>query len=905
MGKGNKPQGRARRGQTARRKPLKRRVQPPGPSPKQSDIATAATAQKPSKTPAVQRSSKQVLQGTKRLLSTLVETAPAGIAVLDRAGAVILWNQSAERVFGWKAQEVLGQFPPEVPPERMSESLRVLADVLGGATFQGEVHRVRKDGTAVDVHMSGSPLRDGRGKIWGALGIFTDVTKQKRAEQALRESEERFRLLYEDAPLGYQSLDADGRFLEINRAWLDMLGYNREEVIGKWFGDFLSPESRELLRQRFPRFKERGYTQGAEFTMVRKDGSAVLVSLDGRAARNLDGSFMQSHCILYDISERKQAEQALRGSEERYRTLVTNTPAIICTHDLGGTLLSVNPAAAAALGYEPADLVGRNLRDILAPSVRHLLDGYLEHIQREPAQSGQMRVITRTGEERAWIYHNVLFAESGKAPYVIGGALDITERRRAEEARRESEERLQFVACAANDVVWDWDLTTNRVWWNDAIRTRFGYSAQETETDSSWWAERIHPDDRDRILSGGRRRETGDDFRMDEYRFRRAEGDFAYVLDRSYVVRDHLGTPVRVIGTMVDLTEHEQAEQALRESEAKYRTLFNRVNDAILIFEPESEVILEANEAACWFYGFARDELIGTSLKALTKDVGRGERQIHQILESGSCLNFATVHLDKQGRFIDILASCTAIEYGGKRAVLGINRDVTELRQTEKELRQLSSRLLQIQDQERRRIARELHDTTAQNLTALAMNLSLLLETPGSVGTGKLLADSLSLARLSLDEIRNVSYLLHPPLLDELGLAEALGIYTTGFSQRTGIQVNLQVRSEFPRLLAELETTVFRIVQESLSNIHRHSGSPTADIGVRLAGSSVVLEVRDQGCGMHAQRSDAGTGGAAELGVGITGMRERVAQLGGRLEIESEGRGVTVRAILPINQGES
>ena len=1029
MGKGNKPQGRARRGQTARRKPLKRRVQPPGPSPKQSDIATAATAQKPSKTPALQRFSKQALQGTKRLLSTLVETAPAGIVMVDRAGAVILWNQSAERVFGWKAQEVLGQFPPEVPPERMSESLRVLADVLGGATFQGEVHRVRKDGTAVDVHMSGSPLRDGRGKIWGALGIFTDVTKQKRAEQALRESEERFRLLYEEAPLGYQSLDADGRFLEINRAWLDMLGYSREEVIGKWFGDFLSPESRELLRQRFPRFKERGYTQGAEFTMVRKDGSAVLISLDGRAARDLDGGFKQSHCILHDIterkraedalresderfrgiienapfgyyrvgkdglwqcvnatwermhglsreqvvgksfeitqpkdsmeqareyieralageaitaefgrvradgtighhsfniqpvkrgkeilaiegfindiSERKQAEQALRGSEERYRTLVMNTPALICTHDLGGTLLSVNPAAAAALGYEPADLVGRNLRDILAPSVRHLLDGYLEHIQREPAQSGQMRVITRTGEERAWIYHNVLFAESGKAPYVIGGALDITERRRAEEARRESEERLQFVACAANDVVWDWDLTTNRVWWNDAIRTRFGYSAQETETDSSWWAERIHPDDRDRILSGGRRRETGDDFRMDEYRFRRAEGDFAYVLDRSYVVRDHLGTPVRVIGTMVDLTEHEQAEQALRESEAKYRTLFNRVNDAILIFEPESEVILEANEAACWFYGFARDELIGTSLKALTKDVGRGERQIHQILESGSCLNFATVHLDKQGRFIDILASCTAIEYGGKRAVLGINRDVTELRQTEKELRQLSSRLLQIQDQERRRIARELHDTTAQNLTALAMNLSLLLETPGSVGTGKLLADSLSLARLSLDEIRNVSYLLHPPLLDELGLAEALGIYTTGFSQRTGIQVNLQVRSEFPRLLAELETTVFRIVQESLSNIHRHSGSPTADIGVRLAGSSVVLEVRDQGCGMHAQRSDAGTGGAAELGVGITGMRERVAQLGGRLDIESEGRGVTVRAILPINQGES
>ncbi|MCX6616666.1 MAG: PAS domain-containing sensor histidine kinase [Acidobacteria bacterium] len=356
---------------------------------------------------------------------------------------------------------------------------------------------------------------------------------------------------------------------------------------------------------------------------------------------------------------------------------------------------------------------------------------------------------------------------------------------------------------------------------------------------------------------------------------------------------------------MVDLTEHKQAEQGLRESEAKYRTLFDRVNDAILIFEPEGEVILEANEAACQFYGFARDELIGTSLKALTKDVGRGERQIRQILESGSCLNFPTVHLDKQGRFIDVLASCTVIEYEGKRAVLSINRDVTELRQTEKKLRQLSGRLLRVQDQERRRIARELHDGTAQNLTALAMNLSLLVETPGKVDAPRLLADSLLLARRSLGEIRSVSYLLHPPLLDELGLAEALGIYTAGFSQRTGIQVNLQVRSEFPRLPAELETTVFRIVQESLSNIHHHSGSPTADISLRLADSSVLLEVRDQGCGMRVQRSNTGARGTAELGVGITGMRERARQLGGRLEIESEGRGVTVRAILPINQGES
>ncbi|HUT13191.1 MAG TPA: response regulator, partial [Thermoguttaceae bacterium] len=148
-----------------------------------------------------------------------------------------------------------------------------------------------------------------------------EMAERELVEAELRNNERRFRLLYEETPLGYQSLDAEGRFIEVNRAWLEMLGYRRDEVIGRSFGDFVAQHQVELFRQRFPRFKARGETLGAKFEMVRKDGSHVLVSIDGRVGRDEQGNFRQTHCVLHDVTEQIAAEEALRESEERFRSL--------------------------------------------------------------------------------------------------------------------------------------------------------------------------------------------------------------------------------------------------------------------------------------------------------------------------------------------------------------------------------------------------------------------------------------------------------------------------------------------------------------------------------------------------------------------------------------------------------
>jgi PAS domain S-box-containing protein len=230
--------------------------------------------------------------------------------------------------------------------------------------------------------------------------------------------------------------------------------------------------------------------------------------------------------------------------------------------------------------------------------------------------------------------------------------------------------------------------------------------------------------------------------------------------------------------------------------------------------------------------------------------------------------------------------------------------DRTERKRVEKALHQLSGRLLELQDDERRRISRELHDTTAQNLAVLSMNLCVLKESAKLLGQRprQAVADSLALTERCSQEIRTLSYLLHPPLLDELGLVSALRAYTTGFTQRTGVQVELKIEN-IGRLSGDIETTLFRIVQEALTNVHRHSGSPKAEIRIVRDPKEVRLQVSDEGKGVPPESLEIISEGG-NLGVGIAGMRERASQLGGQLKIASSDRGTTITAILPMGGKE-
>ncbi|HTU32276.1 MAG TPA: PAS domain S-box protein [Candidatus Acidoferrum sp.] len=347
------------------------------------------------------------------------------------------------------------------------------------------------------------------------------------------------------------------------------------------------------------------------------------------------------------------------------------------------------------------------------------------------------------------------------------------------------------------------------------------------------------------------------------------------------------------------------AERALTEHEERNRLVLSNIKDyAIFVLDPGGN-ITSWDSGAERVHAFTADQIVGRHFSGFYahEDVERRQPEIDlQIAATEDRVESEGWRLRADGsRFwANVILTSLRDEEGKLRGIICVTRDITDRKRSEEELRKLSTRLLSLQDQERRRIARELHDSEGQNLSLLLMSLSKLKRTCEKLDPDArtLLTESIEIANECLREVRTLSYLLHPPLLDEFGLISALQWYVEGFSERSGIGVSLDVPAALNRLPAEMETSLFRLVQEGLTNIHRHSGSETAEICLVCDHRELRLKIEDHGKGMTAAEI-SGTNGAAR-GVGLASMRERVRELGGNIEIASEAGRTQINVTLPM-----
>ena len=359
-----------------------------------------------------------------------------------------------------------------------------------------------------------------------------------------------------------------------------------------------------------------------------------------------------------------------------------------------------------------------------------------------------------------------------------------------------------------------------------------------------------------------------------------------------------------LLGISTDITALKKAEKALLASENKYSRLVEGAPDIIYSFSRKRGGI---------YYSARVEAILGYSVKQLLEHPLLWQNLIDPAAWDGIALavqKFTTGEpfdleyriKDSAGRWHWVRDRSIGRQQVGDDIIIeGIATDITDHKESEATLRILLLRLDCAEDAERRRIARELHDATGQKLAALGMTIGLLQDaTSAPAGkTEEMFVNCLTLVEQCAQEIRTHSYLLHPPLLDELGLVAAIRDYAAGYSKRSGVQVTLDAPPNLERLPAEVELAVFRCVQESLGNIHRHAGASTAHIHLACDVEQVIIEVSDQGRGMSPETIRAIEARSGLTGVGIAGMQERVRHLGGRLEIESIGQGTTVRAIIP------
>jgi PAS domain S-box-containing protein len=411
-----------------------------------------------------------------------------------------------------------------------------------------------------------------------------------------------------------------------------------------------------------------------------------------------EGWVRRSRVVAFvrDIGGRRRAADKLGEAETRYRALVEQVPGIIYVRDVAGSgrrspAVYTSPQIEAQTGYPPQAFIEdpELWIGLLHPDDRErvLAEDRRTDETGEPFRI-EYRQICRDGRV-VWVRDEAFLVrdEEGNPSYWQGIQLDITERKQAEEALRESEERYRLVAQATNEVIWDNDLTTGKQIWDGAIEAMFGYRPEEVGEYADWWEERIHPEDRERVVSGTEAVlvEDGGETWSDEYRFRRADGSYSTVADRASVVRDEKGEPVRMIGSMMDVTERRRAEEQVRASEAELRALFEAMSDVILVLDSEGRYLEIAPTNPSLLYKPSED-LIGKTLHEVFPREQADEffGCIRRALESRRAVNMEyRLRIGER----EVWFAGTVSPMLEDRVVF-VARDITEYKQAEEALRE-------------------------------------------------------------------------------------------------------------------------------------------------------------------------------------------------------------------------
>jgi len=472
--------------------------------------------------------------------------------------------------------------------------------------------------------------------------LVEEKTRELQAANTeLKQSEERFQLLFNRAPLGYQALDFDGRFIEVNQQWLDTLGYRRDEVIGKWFGDFLCSEYVEGFRKRFPIFKAQGFIH-SEFEMLAKNGNRLFIAFEGRIGYDAGGNFLQTHCILKDITEQRKAEAALKESEERYRYLFEYSGVGIGYYTTDGVVISYNQKALENIGGKLDDYVGKSVHILFQGDQAEIYFSRIKQaISSDDPQVYEDYIVINS--QTKW-FSSIFTRVSNEGGEIIGiqiASLDITQRKQAEETLHETEEmnRLLLDHLQVGIVVHNADSSIS--FCNSLAEQILGLSANQIQNklvaDKVW-----HFCDK-----------FGKPLMVDAYPFSLVykndkalvdyemgivfEGsrDIRWLLVNGFNIKDSEGNITKVLISFVDTTEKKAAEKALNESEERYKYLFENSGVGIGYYTPDG-VVISYNQVALKNMGGQIEDFAGKSISKIFPKA-EADKYLSRIKKAASC----------------------------------------------------------------------------------------------------------------------------------------------------------------------------------------------------------------------------------------------------------------------------
>ena len=780
--------------------------------------------------------------------------------------------------------------------------------------WEDEYRFLRQNGEYAYVHDKGYIIRNSEGKAIRMIGASQDITERKIAEIILQNSELRFRSLIEKGSEIIAMHDAHGKILYMSPSIETVLGYKAEERIkmsplASVHPDDL-PEIKTILSDLM--MKE-GATARAQWRHRHADGSWRW--MDGIATNLLHDPAVNAVVHNFrDITPQKEAEEKIKEERNLLRTLIDNMPDAIFVKDVQGRKLVSNPVDLAIMNMSSeAEVIGKTDLEIF-PGERGA-KGYENDMQvirsGRPSMRQEREILLPSGK-RMWILVSKmpLINEQGETLGLVGIGTDISHQKNIEAQLLLSNERFEYATKASFDAIWDWDLINNSLYWGEGFKKLFGYNVDNISADVYSWINHLHPDDIDRVTNGIKEvinsKETN---WTDEYYYLKANGEYAYVIDKGIVIRDENGKGVRMIGAMHDITVKKKEEEQLKLLES----VITHTTDSILITETdlidsEGPRIVYVNDSFTAMTGYSREEVIGKTPRILQgpKTNRKELDRLKSAMKKHAPCKIEIINYKKNGEefWVNISLVAVANEKGRYTHFIAVERDVTERRMAENELKQknnelnrLTAYLQNVREEERKYMAREIHDELGQLATALKIDVDWLgIKVTGlDEAANKRIEHANKTIEVLISSVRKIASSLRPSVLDDFGLNSALKWHCTEFQNLNGIQCNFEPGFDDANLSMHTKTELFRIAQESLTNVMRHAKASSVLVFTREDENKQYLVITDNGKGFDSsQRKNT---------LGLIGLRERAVSINGKLEIESStAQGTTIRVAIPKNQ---
>jgi PAS domain S-box-containing protein len=743
------------------------------------------------------------------------------------------------------------------------------------------------------------------GIIWdkspATLNFIQDVTARKRAENALRESEEKYRNVLDTMEEGLYENDLKGNFTFVNNAAARQVGYTHDELIGMNYRRLFSSEISRHLYGVFKRIYETGEPEFLmDYEVIRKDGTVRTHQANAQLILDPSGKPMGFRSLVRDVTTLKKAEEALRESENKYRELVENANSIILRMDTLGNVTFFNEFAQSFFGYTSDEIMGKNVVGTIVPetdsSGKDLGDLIRDIAQNtEKYKNNENENIKKSGE-RVWISwtNKVIQDKRGKVKEILCIGNDITAHKKSEDALRKSEMKFRDLADFLPEIVFELDVHGNVRYINRMASALLGYSLGDQARGLSIY-DLFLPDDRDRVRTNFQNILNGKISAGDEYVMLKKDQTAIPVMVHSRAIKPDGGiTGIR--GIIVDISERKKADNALRESEEKFRRLFEDSGVAQLLLDGNR--IVDCNMEAMKMMGCGKkDQLIQKFIHDISSEVQpegessmtKAKKYVKLALQQRS-ITFEWQLRRLDGSLLTAEITVTAIPMSGKDILHANMRDITERKR-------LQNEIINIIDVEQQRLGRNLHDGLGQDLTGVAFMCNTLTKKLKEAGFPEtaMSEEITSLVYHVITRVRMISRELYPPNLVENEITYTLQQFAANISSMFGISCTFV---QDPVLVISdifISTQIYYIVREAVNNSVKHGQAKNIIISLTHNKNDVILVIEDDGIGRSESMDKY-------KGLGLRIMAYRMGTMNGTFSIldNYKGRGVIVFCTFPV-----